>query len=423
MKPIFYSTERGQALIIIALAAIGLFGIVGLAIDGSAKFSDQRHAQNAADTAALAGALAKSRGDTANWSNVARNRADDNGYAGDLTHNQVWVFQCNLPIGNRNGAPVDCGLYEGDPTYVAVAITSYVNTTFARVIGIHQTHNTVHAIVKARMEYSDELYGGAAIVGLAPDQCETIYFSGSAHPNITGGGVHSNSNMDCGVRIQGSTNIVMDGGINMVASGYTKNGNPPLGGIAGGIHGGAQQHPYPPPAEMLPTITCSGNAIKSGNTLSPGTVTGNFPPNGVTNLNPGTYCVTTGDFRMNGGTIAGTGVTIYMQAGGITWNGNARINLSAPTGANDPLKGLLIYAPMSNTSTMSFNGNANSVLTGTIFMPAADIQWNGTGNLNPSHVQIIAYTIELTGANNTSVLYQDGENWDVYLPSQVGLMH
>ena len=53
------SKERGQALILIALAAIGLVGIAGLAIDGSAKFSDRRHAQNAADSAALAGALAK----------------------------------------------------------------------------------------------------------------------------------------------------------------------------------------------------------------------------------------------------------------------------------------------------------------------------------------------------------------------------
>src|SRR5512141_3224323 len=51
--------ERGQALVLIALAAIGLFGVTGLVIDGGAKFSDRRHAQNAADTAALAAALAK----------------------------------------------------------------------------------------------------------------------------------------------------------------------------------------------------------------------------------------------------------------------------------------------------------------------------------------------------------------------------
>jgi len=48
--------EKGQALILVALAAIGLFAFAALAIDGSRMFSDKRHAQNAADTAALAGA-------------------------------------------------------------------------------------------------------------------------------------------------------------------------------------------------------------------------------------------------------------------------------------------------------------------------------------------------------------------------------
>jgi uncharacterized membrane protein len=52
------SQEKGQALILVALAAIGLVGFAALAIDGSMKFSDQRHAQNAADSAALAAALA-----------------------------------------------------------------------------------------------------------------------------------------------------------------------------------------------------------------------------------------------------------------------------------------------------------------------------------------------------------------------------
>ncbi len=51
--------ERGQALILIALAAVGLFGFSALAIDGSRVFSDRRHAQNTADTAALAAALAR----------------------------------------------------------------------------------------------------------------------------------------------------------------------------------------------------------------------------------------------------------------------------------------------------------------------------------------------------------------------------
>ena len=71
-------TEKGQALIIIALAAVVLFGFAALAIDGSTAFSDRRHAQNSADTAALAGALAFTRG--RDVTTAATDRATNNGY-------------------------------------------------------------------------------------------------------------------------------------------------------------------------------------------------------------------------------------------------------------------------------------------------------------------------------------------------------
>src|SRR5512141_2096333 len=138
MKPIFFPTERGQALIIISLAAIGLFAIVGLAIDGSAKFSDRRHAQNAADTAVLAGGLAKVNGDS-QWKLVALNRALSNGYNNNLISNTVSVYACD-----ETGS--GCGPYSGKADYISVVITSNVNTYFARILGIYQTHNTVESV-------------------------------------------------------------------------------------------------------------------------------------------------------------------------------------------------------------------------------------------------------------------------------------
>jgi hypothetical protein len=401
MKPIVYSTERGQALILIAFAAIGLFAIVGLAIDGSAKLSDRRQAQNAADSAVLAGALANLRADP-NWELAALDKALENGYDDNHLTNEVEVHACD-------DVDSSCGPYAGDPLYVQVIITSHINTTFARVIGFNELTNTVRSVAMSQEGYWGELYGGGAVIGLAPDQCKTIWLSGSAAVNITGGGIFSNSNVDCGVTIQGANgfDIDMDGRIEMVAPAYTKHGNPDLSRIGGGLHGSADPYQYPPPAGLLPKYTCDW-------TYS------NFPPSGVTNLDPGVYCVTN-RFKLNSGDVlTGSGVTIVMEDGDIDWNGHATINLSAPTEGD--LAGLLIYAPMSNHNTMRFNGNASSNLTGTIFMPAAPLVYNGTGNLNPSRVQIIGYTVELTGSNDTNVLYQDADNWDANLPAQVGLM-
>ena len=54
--------ERGQALIIVALALVGLFGMAGLVVDGGNAFQDRQRAQNAADSAALASAHARITG-------------------------------------------------------------------------------------------------------------------------------------------------------------------------------------------------------------------------------------------------------------------------------------------------------------------------------------------------------------------------
>src|SRR3990172_4999758 len=102
-------SERGQVLVIIALAMIGLVAITGLAIDGSMVLADRRHAQNAADTAVLAGALTYIReceesscdtpGEIASAKAAmeidALNRAGSNGYTGDLIRSEVEVFTCD----------------------------------------------------------------------------------------------------------------------------------------------------------------------------------------------------------------------------------------------------------------------------------------------------------------------------------------
>lgn len=213
MKKLLPSTQRGQALIIITLAAIGLFAITGLAIDGSAKFSDRRHAQNAADTAVLAGALARARAqeqaetDPVTWTadairiameDAARDRADDNGYDGNLITNQVWIYSCDdIDL----TSPGDCGPYNDDSKYIEVVIESHVNTFFARVIGITQTHNTVRSIaVAGKLSGSSIAYDPnvfrALWAGASSGCTQEKYFDWGGNQYIINGGVHSNGYMN-----------------------------------------------------------------------------------------------------------------------------------------------------------------------------------------------------------------------------------
>ncbi len=167
------------------------------------KFSDQRHAQNAADTAALAAALAKvdalvdgdsntpadcppASGTPSDVCTALQNagyaRATSNGYDGNLVTNTVEIY-----------SPPISGPYTGIGNYVQVIITSYVNTTFAKVIGINQTRNIVQA--EAFIREGGDLVEGAMIISYDPD------------PNCSVGGTGGYS-----VQVTGNSTVNLDGG-------------------------------------------------------------------------------------------------------------------------------------------------------------------------------------------------------------------
>src|SRR5262245_10477068 len=126
MKPKFQ--ERGQALIIIALAAVLLFGMTSLVVDGSRAYSDRRQAQNAADTSALAGALAYTRsGSTTTATTAVTSRVKSNGYSDNGTTHLVSTNFTAIPKGNCPG--------DADGQDVQVIITSTISTSLAKVIG------------------------------------------------------------------------------------------------------------------------------------------------------------------------------------------------------------------------------------------------------------------------------------------------
>ena len=73
--------ERGQVIVIFALALVALVAMVGLVLDGGSAFAQRRSEQNAVDLAALAAAndLIVNQG-SADWVGTARAVAKENGY-------------------------------------------------------------------------------------------------------------------------------------------------------------------------------------------------------------------------------------------------------------------------------------------------------------------------------------------------------
>ena len=404
------SSEKGQALIVIALAAVVLFGFAALAIDGSMVFSDRRHAQNAADTAALDAALSKTRGGS--WQQEGLDRATSNGYNDNGMSNDVDIYN----------PPVD-GNYAGDIEFVQVKITSHVDTFFARVIGFEQVTNKVEAVARSVPSTSFPMFDGHAVVGLAPHECKAIMYQGNANTTVEGGGIFVNSDCATSAFFNNSSSAQLTAPCLNAVGGI--NYNPDAINIPGCINSGVSPFNYPPDNIVFPNIVCPSGESQNGSLLNPGTYTsGNkFPPSGVTHLNGGTYCVHN-DFSVQGGdTLIGHNVIIIMVEGDVTFNGGATIELSGAAGPQtdeNPYGGLFLYMPMSNTGTININGNSESGFTGTILAPAADVTINGTGG-NGIHGQIIGYTVDLSGTSNTSIVYNNDENWDAPVPPQIEL--
>jgi hypothetical protein len=437
--------ERGQALVLIALAAIGLFGVTGLVIDGGAKFSDRRHAQNAADTAAMSAALSLASnktsacggGSSQQWQCDALNIANTNGYDRNLVTNLVWVGKCSDPRNDlahyplRYNSPVDCGsAYEGNPGYVQVVIRSYVNTTFARVIGINRMENTVSAVVLTKE--GGPLVNGASIVSLNPNpSCAggvgggggSVDVGGNGTINLTGGGIFVNAGdpPGCGYS-QTSCSVTLNvaGGANISSAGSTIN----MGGCSASIPTDETGQSVLIPDEVyMPDepIECSQtHAIPtnpSGNdwTIYPGYYT-DFPQGGLIannkdiTLAPGVYCVDS-DIHWSGSTFTSldgtSGVTIYIKSGH-----NFSMSINSPIWLNPSTSGeykgylIILDGNMNNIQNCTINGGSYLDINGTIFAPYCNLTVNGDNSSNSEfNAQLIGWDVKLNGNNTITFNY------------------
>ncbi|MDG1418307.1 MAG: hypothetical protein P8P99_10930, partial [Maricaulis sp.] len=93
---------------------------------------------------------------------------------------------------------------------------------------------------------------------------------------------------------------------------------------------------------------------------------------------PGVYIIDGGQFRAGGqANITGEGVTFYTTGGArIAFNGTAEINLTAPTTGD--YAGLVFFGDRDDYGeNHTFNGTADSTITGAIYLPAGDISFQG----------------------------------------------
>jgi Flp pilus assembly protein TadG len=423
MKMVDKSIEKGQAMVLMVFAMVAMLGFTALAIDGGRIYSDHRHAQNAADSAALAGALQKANNQsTAVILQAVQTSAANNGYSGTQISADV------------SGPFTD--LY-GKYYLITTNITSTIEATFAQFVYKGPLQNRVNAA--ARVYISQPVLPGYAIIAMG--NCTN---EGGHLAMVTGGGnsgavetfqggiflnAPEQSNSQCSIdppTSHGAPGIIAHNGAHIASVGtVTYSGEPKVqpNPIDTRVNLG---EPIPDPLADLPEPVCTTNGSVSGGVYQPGWYGGSGQPNiGPGTYQPGIYCIS-GSVHLSGGEfIQGDGVVFYFINGGLTYTGNAGMRITAPNASNclgtvgDPTasctyKGIAVFLARSNTSTFEVRGNGGDAIVGMIYGLNATVQARG-GGTNPDETtvigQIIAERVYGDGNGSFKVTYNENDTY------------
>ena len=419
--------ERGQAMYLIVFGIVALLGFAALSIDGGHIFAERRKAQNAADTAAYAAALAiidnTSGSDATAADNAGHTAADDNGYDDNGTTNTVDV---TFPF-----------TYNGDNDHVKVEIWTEVETSLIQFVYSGDVSVSVEAVVHV-VDVDADVMGNAIItLGSCSDgpllditgggnSGGIEAYNGGMFLNDPGGGccAMDSSTSTGGVGIFTDTGITGVGGNDF--TGCSVGAIEPLP-VDGGFNAGK---PIQDPLYFLAEPECSPSNAYVFNITNKSQLTGGT-------LSPGIYCIT-GDIHLSGSeTIVGTGVLLYFINGDLDFTGGSGMEITAPTSGdcyqdgdgiletNESCKyeGMAIFVSRSNTGTISVKGNGGSAVTGLIYAPFATVQASGGGS-DPTETNVTGQIIaaHLLGNGNGSLIVEFDNTFTYTAPPMLDLV-
>jgi hypothetical protein len=422
-------SESGQVMVFLALCIVALLGFAALALDGGMLYSDRRHAQNAADAASLAGGSGAAyymRMNNVNYNAFICGTAgaSQTGDAAELAaiYNAVLNdYILDGDISDDHGVTVTCGIndlgsYEDKHLDVITKITRETSTNFAHLVYDGPTINQVEAVV--RVYPPAPLAFGKAIIALNEAACSGnkygVIFSGSSSTTVTGGGVWSN-----GCLTGNGTSFTVT--VNNGGVGYAGSST----GTLTNIHPSPQHIPakLPDYSTEVNEPNCAGLPNRSvphggDQTLQPGVYDRIHWTGGALTLSPGLYCIAGSQgMDIQGGSLLGDGVTIYLQTGGVTISGNVNpVDFRAPVEDPDPspaVPGILMYMAHGNSNTISITGNSTSFYLGTVYAPDGDLYFSGASGTNPTfNTQLIGNNVEVSGGALIDINFNDDENFE-----------
>jgi len=296
--------QRGQAIVIVALMILVLFGFVGLAIDSGRAYLDRRHLQAAADAAALAAAYTYMN--TSDYSQSEQKAAET--YAGNealygaLSCSGLGTLAATCTFGDPWGQTLTIVVINKAIAGVSFAVTAThsIPVAIMQVLGSGPSINVSAAATAVARRAGTN---GAAIQTLAPAGCggnggQSLTFQGSSKTYVTGDIWSNGSVFDNSASAGGSVN----GNVIDICGSQPALTTPTPWTVSGTQANGWTM---PDPGYPLPPLNANSQSwsSSSGSVEQPGTYTSDPRPSGCYFLAGGVYNFKAG-ITENGGMLS-----------------------------------------------------------------------------------------------------------------------
>ncbi len=367
----------GNVAITAAIALPVLVGFAGLGVETGYWYFEERRLQSAADLAAFAGAVA-ARAEEPQVTIVESAETEAVVHGFDPAAGTMAVNWPPLSGSHQNARSVEVIL----------------DQTYARSFSALFAEDAVAMSVRAVASYDPS--AEACVLALNREVSEGLLFSGSANARFSGCDLMSNSVAEDAVSIEGAVEVEAScvnsaGGIEVSATLILLD-CPEVRRNMPWANDPFADMPFPEDEGGCESVP-GGPGAK---TLSPGRYCSGFHLSGDVELEPGNYIISN-NMHINGNTnLQGDGVSFFLTEGtSLTMNGTPHIDLTAPSTGD--YAGMLFYGHPNSTGSVTFNGTANSNLTGALYFPSQHVAMRGDFHGSGGCTRIVGNTIEVRG--------------------------
>ncbi|WP_457151773.1 TadE/TadG family type IV pilus assembly protein [Mesorhizobium sp. P5_C1] len=378
----FWSSERGNFAMATAIAMLPIMLVVAGTIDLTGTSDDAAQLQNSLDAAGLAVG-------TKYLPSMTASDVQDLGLA---------FFTANMSVADQQEYSGSVSAFSasasGDPSAYYISVSSSINRpSFINGAAPWPAHRS--ATVKMNPGAQ------ACVLALDPHASAAVSLQGSTDVSMSSCVIAANSDAPDAASLGGSAQVSA-GCVSTV--GGTSGLSPPNANLTCGAPLEYQYASFDPLADVVPPPYTLCLPVPNGKTytLSPGTYCDKTLSGNIT-LNPGVYILRGTTIKPGGnGSLNGQGVTIFLMEGAQTYiNANEMVNLSPPT--SGPYAGITIFESHGNTSALTLNGGANSVISGFVYAPDAPISFAGNSDMSGQGdcLRLVGLTVQMTG--NSSI--------------------